>query len=234
MASVDVSVVKRLVAFFLLLSQPASALQSGNSSATVPTQLAPVSTPAAASASLYLPRNCDTYPPKGKASPDTDSATLFSFRLTADGTIRGVGLVKSSGDDNRDKAVLACAADKQIEPLKVDGKPAEVRWEMGYFWRPQLSGFSPIDPAGTPVSCKERFYPPRPVKVSAEGTTIVSYHIAIDGNVKDAIVTQSSGSAILDQASMDCVSTWRYVPAMQNGQPVQVDKTLKMSWQMRR
>ena len=180
----------------------------------------------------HYPTDCAAYLPPGVARPQTEGATLFSFRLTAQGEMRDIVLFQSSGNADLDNAALACAAAAicHMEPVRVAGKPAEVTWVMGYFWRNRPPTFAMPSPSGQPNLCNVFSYPLKAIRSRAGGTTILSYHIAIDGSEKDLAVTNSSGNADLDKASLDCVSTWRYFPVKQNGQPVQVDKITQVQW----
>ncbi|WP_446806073.1 energy transducer TonB [Dialister sp.] len=53
------------------------------------------------------------------------------------------------------------------------------------------------------------------------GTTVVGFIIEADGSVSSAWVEQSSGNSSLDSAAVQSVQNWRFVPARQNGIPVQ-------------
>jgi protein TonB len=52
-----------------------------------------------------------------------------------------------------------------------------------------------------------------------EGDVKLSVHIDAQGRVIEAIVTQPSGFARLDQAALETVKKWRFVPASVDGQP---------------
>jgi TonB family protein len=49
----------------------------------------------------------------------------------------------------------------------------------------------------------------------------INFHIAVDGTVKDIVVSSSSGNADLDALTVSCAQQWRYAPATQNDQPVE-------------
>jgi protein TonB len=66
------------------------------------------------------------------------------------------------------------------------------------------------------------FYPDAAKKGGIEGMTRVSFHIAVDGTVKEPQVAQSSGNADLDAASLVCVRTFTYRPAIKDGKPIEV------------
>jgi protein TonB len=62
--------------------------------------------------------------------------------------------------------------------------------------------------------------------------TIVSVRIATDGSVKNVTVTQSSGYDSLDASVVTCASSWRFKPAIQDGQPVEFVKEFEIAWRL--
>jgi TonB family protein len=56
--------------------------------------------------------------------------------------------------------------------------------------------------------------------VSAVAT--LAFRITTMGTVKDIVVVVSSGYKDVDAMAVGCVSQWHYVPAMENGRPVEV------------
>jgi TonB family protein len=179
-----------------------------------------------------LPPNCNEYLPAMTAPVETQSVTAFSFRLTTDGEIKDVALYKSSGNDELDKVVLACASGRHIKPLTISGKRAEITWTMAYFWRGPRSGFGSLSPTGVPNLCSFSLYPRSAIRQHIRGDTLIFFQIAIDGSVKKPTVAASSGNADLDKSALDCVSKWQYFPIKQNGQPVQVDNFTKVFWRL--
>jgi protein TonB len=57
--------------------------------------------------------------------------------------------------------------------------------------------------------------------------------VAEDGSVKDATVAESSGDPDLDRAAVNCVSSWRYYPAKENGNPIEFDLKTVVPWRRR-
>ncbi len=92
-----------------------------------------------------------------------------------------------------------------------------------------VSAPASVGPAHSIANC----YPAISIRLQEQGITKVSFHIATDGTVKDAQVTESSGFPRLDEAAVPCVSRWRYRPAMQNGQPVEVPWQSALKWVLR-
>ncbi|MDR3526123.1 MAG: energy transducer TonB [Rhizomicrobium sp.] len=73
-------------------------------------------------------------------------------------------------------------------------------------------------------------YPAEAVAAHIEGITIVNFTVAADGSVKDLAVGQSSGSDILDKASLGCVSKWLYKPIIFKGQSYEMPWHTEVRW----
>ncbi|HEX3673780.1 MAG TPA: TonB family protein [Rhizomicrobium sp.] len=86
-------------------------------------------------------------------------------------------------------------------------------------------------PAGAPHVCPpDIYYPASSIANHEEGVTGLNFHVAVDGTVKSITIGKSSGSDALDAAAIQCASGWRYTPAMQNGQPVDVPWKVSIRW----
>jgi TonB family protein len=78
-------------------------------------------------------------------------------------------------------------------------------------------------------NCLDR-YPAELQTARVEGTTALSFRITKEGRVTEPRVTTSSGNTTLDAAAVACVQNWQYNPAIQNGQPVDVDWSVTVNW----
>jgi len=105
---------------------------------------------------------------------------------------------------------------------------------------------SPGPPAGAPVPNKVNvsagvaasmcpsaclkshppIYPPIAKAARVSGTVVLQATIGKDGAVESLHVI--SGPALLQQAALDAVKTWRYRPYLLNGQPVEVETTVNV------
>ncbi|QDQ27978.1 energy transducer TonB [Chitinimonas arctica] len=63
-------------------------------------------------------------------------------------------------------------------------------------------------------------YPPLSRRLGEEGRVVLSVYILPDGKVGEAVLKKSSGFERLDQAALDVVKRWRYVPAKQGDTPI--------------
>lgn len=86
---------------------------------------------------------------------------------------------------------------------------------------------------GRPHSCGQE-YPALSLRLGEQGTTVLSFHIGVDGSVKDLAVATSSGSQRLDEAAIKCASRWRYKPAMgESGAPIEVPWKSQVVWDLK-
>lgn len=84
-------------------------------------------------------------------------------------------------------------------------------------------------PVGIAHICLDR-YPAAAAREGQQGQTMLRFYIAEDGSVHDIVVVNSSGSAQLDQASIDCITPWTYKPATWDGQPIAVMWKAQIDW----
>jgi len=92
-----------------------------------------------------------------------------------------------------------------------------------------VAGIVPPVATGIPHTCLQ-FYPSLALKRGEQGWTTVRIAIAQDGSIYDPILQESSGSDLLDQASLDCVKGWTYRPATRNGTPIAVLWAVRVEW----
>lgn len=63
-------------------------------------------------------------------------------------------------------------------------------------------------------------YPPLSRRLNEEGRVLMRVLVSAQGNAEEVRVTKSSGSERLDDAAVDAVKRWRFVPATKNNQPL--------------
>ncbi|MGA2538068.1 MAG: energy transducer TonB [Terracidiphilus sp.] len=69
-------------------------------------------------------------------------------------------------------------------------------------------------------------YPAIAKAMHVEGTVVLAATISKDGRIINLHVV--SGPAVLQQAALDAVSSWRYRPYLLNGEPVDVETTINV------
>lgn len=78
----------------------------------------------------------------------------------------------------------------------------------------------------------ELFCPPDAKYHGIQGTVILHALIDTDGSIQDLQVLQ--GTCSLVQAATEAVRQWRYSPTMLGGQPVKVETTISVVFQLGR
>ncbi|MBV9571207.1 MAG: TonB family protein [Alphaproteobacteria bacterium] len=175
-------------------------------------------------------RSCVSLMPNGLETLQGKTIPVLVVRVGLDARLHDAQLSRSSGDQDLDKALVRCANRHPFKPVIVNGKAAEVRWVMAYYVVPQIheDGFSPASSNGQPHSCQN--WPESAVRRKLNGDASFSYRIGTDGSTKDIKLTQSTGDADLDKATLDCVAAWKFFPAVQDNKPVEVDRTGGQHW----
>jgi protein TonB len=85
-------------------------------------------------------------------------------------------------------------------------------------------------PKDKPHTCGIEFYPVDSLTKGEEGNTKVSFTILTDGTVEAVTVATSSGSQRLDDATVACVKTWHYRPAIKDGKLAEVNSSAQVKW----
>jgi protein TonB len=73
-------------------------------------------------------------------------------------------------------------------------------------------------------------YPPEAGRARIEGTVVLMALIGRDGSVQDVHV--QSGLPVLAQAAIEAVKQWRYKPYLLNGEPVEVDTQITVTFSL--
>lgn len=84
--------------------------------------------------------------------------------------------------------------------------------------------------AGRLISRTNPVYPPLARAARVEGTVVLHATISKAGVIENLNVV--SGPATLRQAALDAVKTWRYRPYLLNNEPVEVETTVNVIFQM--
>ena len=82
------------------------------------------------------------------------------------------------------------------------------------------------------ISRIEPRYPPLAVQIHLHGTVILHAIISRDGTITSLVVV--SGHPLLVGAALDAVKQWRYRPTLLDGEPVEVDTTITVRFQLQK
>jgi periplasmic protein TonB len=85
--------------------------------------------------------------------------------------------------------------------------------------------------AGRRIGGMNPRYPSAAKKAHVEGPVVLEATISASGRVEDLCVVQ--GPAILQQATVDAVKTWRYKPFVVNDHPVEVRTQINADFALR-
>lgn len=85
--------------------------------------------------------------------------------------------------------------------------------------------------AGNKISGDNPKYPPQARKKKIQGTVVLSATISKEGEIKDLHVTKSP-SKLLSDSAMKAVRTWRYRPYLLNGNPVEIQTTVDVVYNL--
>jgi TonB family protein len=143
---------------------------------------------------------CRNYP-HGAIWDGAQGVATVSFRIATDGTVKEPAIAKSAGDNDLDKAALACVTAWRYKPATRDGAAVDWPWQANVEWsidRPVAS------PCGGYAKVTSQ------VLAGIRGETSLSFRILQDGSVTDAEVLRTSGSDALDQAALTCIGKMRF------------------------
>lgn len=83
-----------------------------------------------------------------------------------------------------------------------------------------------------PASCVKPAYPIDALRAEATGTVTMRFLVGVDGTVRDAQLTRSSGNASLDQTAINSLSKCRFKPAEVDGKPVEQWQAVQYVWSL--
>jgi protein TonB len=82
--------------------------------------------------------------------------------------------------------------------------------------------------AGRLINKVQPVYPPIAKSARVQGKVILQAQISKNGTIEGLKVV--SGHPMLTQAAIDAVSRWRYQPYILNGEPVEVDTQVEVTF----
>jgi TonB family protein len=181
---------------------------------------------------LGMPHNCRIYYPPADRQAQIRGSTGLSFTIETDGSLSALTVAHGSGHAELDDAALQCARHWHYKPAANKGVAVAAPWSEQVFWNPPPPML--VNGMGTAHTCPpDEYYTPIAIRMGESGRTTVAFTIDIAGTVKDPRIVATSGYDDLDQASLQCVLTWRYTPAMKDGKPVEVPWKTIIAWSLR-
>ena len=76
------------------------------------------------------------------------------------------------------------------------------------------------------------YYPNAAKQRGIQGKVLLAVAVKTDGTAASVVVSRSSGSSILDEAALDAVKQWRFIPAKRSGQLVQANVVVPVEFKI--
>jgi TonB family protein len=178
----------------------------------------------------------DDYP-KESLKNHEQGVCFISFLIEADGTVPAAQLQMSTGFPRLDTACIESVIDVPMLPALVNGTPT-TRWSVfPIFWvidpahRPHPLGWGfPRIAEHYELRVGKKFYPEAARIKHERGYCVVHTKVDSTGAVRDAYLTHSSDSAILDKACTDAVTAAQFTPETKDGMPVEGSTDIAIYW----
>jgi TonB family protein len=180
-----------------------------------------------------------------KAAGSAKSTTcLTSLWYGSDGTIHAVQLVKATGFPLIDQACLQAAIGQKVEVIPA-GLVNRGRTFFTIHWifdrtyvepsppRTEIDPSIPRLPSGGAMNPLPT-YPAEALAERAHGICKMHIMVTEKGAVASIEITQSTGSAALDEACKEAIHGSPFVPATSGGQPVSGTTDVAIDWRLPR
>jgi len=180
-----------------------------------------------------------------KAAKGADKAgCLLRVWYTAKGLILAEQILKSSGYPEIDHACFATALGQPVKaPVLLD--PDDGGWVdipiVWHFAKEKVSAQPPplqADPAipalriGYPMHVRPPYYPEAALATHSHGVCKLHVTVSAAGDVDSLEVTQSTGSADLDQGCLDAIYAAPFIPAKREGKWASGTTDIVLDWRL--
>ena len=217
--------------------KPASA-QEQTPSTAAPTDTPPVRKLGKMDVRHPLHVGSDYYPKQSLKTHEEGKCTL-AFFIEADGTVPAAQLLKSSGFPRLDTACIESIIGVPLIPATINGTPVtgwndfNVVWVIDHAqpYQPPPERFAfPRVADDYEFQVGDKYYPEAARAKHQRGYCIVHTMVDVTGAVRDARITHSTGSTILDKACLDAIKLARFTPELLNGMPVEDTTDIAIYW----
>jgi len=99
---------------------------------------------------------------------------------------------------------------------------------------PPAAEVAPRNDPRRPATIPESAYPPQSKRLNEEGDAIVTLLIREDGTVGEVKLEKSTGFARLDEATVEQVKKWRFLPGTRDGKPASMWISRKVTWKLKK
>ncbi|SYZ74445.1 membrane hypothetical protein [Candidatus Zixiibacteriota bacterium] len=97
---------------------------------------------------------------------------------------------------------------------------------------PAFDEFIPVDSTPVMIKMAQPIYPDSAKETGVEGGVYVNVLVDSKGQIRDARISKSSGSAMLDKAALNAARQCEWKPAIKDGKPIAVWVSYKIIFQM--
>jgi TonB family protein len=184
------------------------------------------------------------YPREALKAGIMEGTVWVQALIDKQGKVRKAQVLKSSGYETLDDAAVKASYRCEYVPAYQDDKPVAVwiSYRVNFLaddqekpdtadeQLPSSTDFVPVTIYPEQVSCEEPEYPKEAKNAGQQGTVWVQALVDKHGKVRKAQVQKSSGHEILDDAAVKAAYLCEYKPALQDGKPVAVWITYKVSF----
>jgi TonB family protein len=180
----------------------------------------------------------DYYPKQSLKNHEQGNCTL-AFFIEADGTVPAAQLLKSTGFPRLDTACFDSVIGVPLIPATINGSPVAGWYDFNVVWvieHAQPYQSPPERPSLPRVAddyefhAGRKFYPEVELVKHPKGYCVVHTTVGSSGTALNAVITRSTGSAILDKACVAAVTAARFTPELQDGRPVADSTDIAIYW----
>jgi TonB family protein len=168
------------------------------------------------------------YPEAAKAQ-GISGMVVVQLQIDREGHVVQTDIV--SGDPLLTEAAVNAIKQWQFKPYTLDGEPVEVETTASVrVGLPQMLRVSQGVMEGNLVHMVNPVYPVEARAARLQGDVILEVTISREGDVSHLAVI--SGHPLLADAATNAVKRWKYKPYLLNGNPVEIESTIKIQFHM--
>jgi TonB family protein len=168
------------------------------------------------------------YPEAAKAQ-GISGVVIVQLQIDSEGHVAQTNIV--SGDPLLTEAAVNAIKQWQFKPYTLDGEPVEVETTASVrVGLPQMLRVSQGVMEGNVVRKVNPVYPVEARAARIQGDVILEVTISREGDVSHLAVI--SGHPLLADAATNAVKQWKYKPYLLNGNPVEIESTIKIQFHM--
>jgi periplasmic protein TonB len=143
-----------------------------------------------------------SYPTRSRLAGESGSVRL-RVHVAANGQFVGVSLIGSSGFAHLDQATIRAISSCRFAAGMKAGEPVDSSVVVEYLWKLE----EPL--VGPPLDCDQQ-YPEASLRAKEHGKTTLRFRLDAAGKAEKIEVSRSSGSVLLDEASMSALRRCRF------------------------